>query len=53
MPWDPGPSHPGEEAQHNDPTNPGEGGRVETICCHVQESQLLDLLDRAINNEKK
>ena len=52
MPWDPGPSHPGEEAQQNDPDHPGIGRRVETICCYVQESQLLDLLDRAFPKKK-
>ena len=53
LPGDPGPSHPGEEASHNDPTTPGEGNRVETTCCHLQESQLLDLLDKAPLSQKK
>ena len=48
LPGYPGPSHRGEEAPHNDPNTPGEGSRVETNCCHGHESQLLDLLDRAI-----
>ena len=53
MHWDPGPSHPGEEASHHDPNTPGEGNRVETTCCHLQESQLLDLLDKASLSTKK
>ena len=53
MPWDPGPSHPGEEAQQNDLDNPGEGNRLAPNCCPVQESQLLDLLDRIIKKERK
>ena len=52
MPGDPGPSHPGEEAQQNDPDNPREGSRVETICCHVEERPLLDFLDRALKKKK-
>ena len=52
MPWDPGPSHPGEEAQQNDLDNPGERNRLGPNCCPVQESQLLDLLDRIIKAKK-